>query len=99
MPTRPSILLTDPPLMAWGAGQILFARLIRRSDVLPKWVAWTATIAGAAGVLASLQSPPLGILLALLTVAGFAVWSLATGVCRCERGGPDPHADLLRKAC
>ena len=75
------ILLTDPPLMAWGAGQIFFARALRRTDVLPRWLAWTATVAGAAGVLASLQAPPVGVLLALLTVAGFAVWSAGAGVC------------------
>jgi hypothetical protein len=74
------ILLTDPPLMVWGAGQIFFGVLAWRGDVLTRWLAVTGIIGGVSGVLASLQAPPVGIALALLAVACFGVWACGTGI-------------------
>ncbi|HEY6910528.1 MAG TPA: hypothetical protein VI356_14210 [Myxococcales bacterium] len=74
------ILLTDPPLIAWGAGQIFFGVLAWKRDLLPRWLAAIAAVGGVSGVLASLQAPPLGVALALLAVACFGVWACGCGI-------------------
>jgi len=43
--------LTDPGLMAWGLGQLLFGVLAWRSGVLPNWVAVIGILGGVAGLL------------------------------------------------
>jgi hypothetical protein len=73
-----SFYLTDPGLMTWGLGQFLFGWLAWKGDVLPNGVAVIGMIGGAAGLLtlAVFQTP----MLALLQIACFGVWGLATGI-------------------
>ena len=73
-----SFYLTDPGLMAWGLGQLLFGWLAWRSGVLPNLVALVGIIGGAAGLLtlAVYQTGVLG----LVQIICFAVWGFATGV-------------------
>jgi Domain of unknown function (DUF4386) len=73
-----SFYLTDPPLMAWGLGQLLFGWLAWRSGILPSWLAVVGVIGGLAGLLT------LGVYqsnaLALLQLASFTVWGIGTGL-------------------
>jgi hypothetical protein len=72
--------LADPGLMAWGGGQLLFGWLARNSDILPHRLWLVAAVGGLASVLASLLLPALAIPLAVIALASFAVWGLATGI-------------------
>jgi len=69
--------LTDPGLMAWGLGQLLFGWIAWRSGVLPNWVAVVGIVGGAAGLL-TLAVYQTGVL-ALLQIGCFAVWGFASG--------------------
>jgi hypothetical protein len=71
--------LADPPLCAWGLGQVLFGWLAWRSHVLPNWLAIVGIIGGIAGLIASVDAPKDAVLLALLSMASFAVWGFTTG--------------------
>lgn len=73
-----SFFLTDPGLMIWGLGQFLFGWLAWRSRVLPRWVSAVGFASGGAGLLtlAVYRSA----VLALIQVAMFTVWSLATAI-------------------
>lgn len=70
--------LTDPGLMAWGLGQLLFGWLSWRGRTLPRWVSIIGLIGGAAGLLtlAVYQTA----MLAVLQLSCFAVWAFAIGV-------------------
>jgi hypothetical protein len=70
--------LTDPGLMAWGLGQLLFGWIAWRSAVLPNWLAVLGIVGGVAGLLtlAVYQTS----VLALVQLASFTVWAFATGV-------------------
>ncbi len=72
-----SFYLTDPGLMAWGLGQLLFSWLSWSSRALPRWTNVVGLIGGAAGLLtlAVYQTP----VLALLQLSCFAVWAFAVG--------------------
>ena len=69
--------LTDPGLMTWGLGQLLFGRLAWRSGILPDWVAVVGMVGGVAGLLtlAVYQTAVLG----LVQLLSFTVWCFATG--------------------
>ncbi|HEX7327627.1 MAG TPA: DUF4386 family protein [Casimicrobiaceae bacterium] len=69
--------LTDPGLMAWGLGQLLFGWLAWRGRALPRWTSVVGLVGGAAGLLtlAVYQTP----VLALLQLLSFAVWGFAVG--------------------
>jgi hypothetical protein len=71
-----SYTLSDPGLMTWGMGQVLFGWLAWRSSVVPNWLATIGLIGGFAGLFtdAVYQTP----ILALLEVACFAVWGFYT---------------------
>ena len=73
-----SFFLSDPGLMTWGLGMLLFGRLAWRSGILPNWLAIVGIVGGLAGLLTLLvyQTP----VLALLQFACFAVWGIAAGV-------------------
>jgi hypothetical protein len=73
-----SFFLSDPGLMTWGLGLLLFGRLAWKSDVLPDWLAIVGIVGGLAGLLTLVvyQTP----ILALLQFACFAVWGIAAGV-------------------
>lgn len=73
-----SYFLSDPGLMTWGLGSLLFGRLAWKSGVLPNGVAIVGMLGGLAGLLtlAVYQTP----VLALLQFACFAVWGIAAGV-------------------
>jgi hypothetical protein len=70
--------LTDPGLMTWGLGQLLFGALAWRSGVLPNWLAAVGILGGVAGLL-TLAVYQTGVL-ALLQTCCFAVWAFAAGV-------------------
>jgi hypothetical protein len=59
--------LTDPGLMAWGLGQLLFGWLAWRSSVMPNAYSLLGFLGGVSGILASLATPPLGPVFALAT--------------------------------
>jgi hypothetical protein len=71
--------LADPPLCAWGLGQVLFGWLAWRSHVLPNWLAIVGIIGGVACLIASVDASKDAVLLALLSIASFAVWGFTTG--------------------
>lgn len=73
-----SFILSDPGLMIWGLGMLLFGRLSWKSGILPDWLAIVGIVGGLAGLLTLLvyQTP----VLALLQFACFAVWGIAAGV-------------------
>lgn len=73
-----SFFLSDPGLMTWGLGMLLFGRLAWKSGILPNWLAIVGIVGGLAGLLTLLvyQTP----ILALLQFACFAVWGAVAGV-------------------
>lgn len=73
-----SFFLSDPGLMAWGLGFLLFGKLAWKSGVLPNSIAVVGIIGGVAGLLtlAVYQTP----VIALLQFLCFAVWSFAVSV-------------------
>jgi hypothetical protein len=73
-----SYYLTDPGLMVWGLGQVLFGSLAWKSRVLPNWLAVLGLIGGTAGLL-TLAVYQSGVL-ALVQIGTFAAWGLVTGV-------------------
>ncbi|HTU00226.1 MAG TPA: DUF4386 domain-containing protein [Candidatus Sulfotelmatobacter sp.] len=73
-----SLYLTEPGLMSWGLGQLLFGWLAWRSHVLPNWVSIVGSIGGIAGLL-TLAVYQAG-MLALVQLASFAVWGFATSI-------------------
>jgi len=78
-----SYYLTDPGLMIWGFGQLLFGWLAWKAKVLPNWLAVIGIIGGIAGLLtlAVYQSS----LLALLQISSFAIWGLTIGTILLKR--------------
>lgn len=73
-----SFFLSDPGLMTWGLGTLLFGRLAWKSGILPNWLAIVGMVGGLAGLLtlAVYQTP----VLALLQFACFAVWGITVGI-------------------
>lgn len=70
--------LTDPGLMAWGLGQLLFGWLAIRRGAFPRWINTVALIGGISGLLtlAVYQTA----VLAVVQLLSFAVWTLAIGL-------------------
>lgn len=71
-----SYYLTDPGLMIWGLGQLLFGRLAWTTKAWPRWIAITGFTGGIMGLL-TLAAYQSGIF-ALIQVICFAVWGFAT---------------------
>lgn len=71
-------LLTDPGLMAWGVGLLLYGGLLWRSGALPRSVVAVCLAGGVAGVLtlAVFETS----ILALVQLVAFAVLGLGAGV-------------------
>ncbi|MCC7113630.1 MAG: DUF4386 family protein [Burkholderiales bacterium] len=71
-------LLTDPGLMAWGVGLLLYGGLLWRSGALPRSVVAICLAGGVAGVLtlAVFETS----ILALVQLVAFAVLGLGAGV-------------------
>lgn len=73
-----SFFLTDPGLMTLGFGQMAFGALAWRGGAFPRWLAlvgWAGGIAGAL-TLAVYQTS----ILAIVQLAAFGTWGIATGV-------------------
>ena len=70
--------LTDPGLMAWGLGQVLFGWVAWRSGALPDWLAVVGLVGGIAGLLTPAVYRTS--LLALVQLSSFAIWGFATGI-------------------
>lgn len=68
--------LTDPGLMSWGLGQLLFGWLAWRSGVMPNWLAVVGIVGGVAGLftLGVYQTP----IMALLQITCFAIWAFSS---------------------
>jgi len=81
-----SFFLSDPALMTWGLGFLLFGKLAWRSGILPNWLAVLGLIGGSAGLLtlAVYQTP----MLALVQMVCFAVWAITVGVMLLQRRAP-----------
>lgn len=73
-------LLTDPPLMAWGLGQLIFASLAWDGRMIPRWLAVIGGLAGLGIVLGSVETPSQAIFLIAFGILAFAVWSLGVGI-------------------
>jgi hypothetical protein len=73
-----SFFLTDPGLMALGVGQLAFSLLAWRGRIFPRWLSVVGFVGGAAGALtlAVYQTSTL----AIVQLAAFATWGIATGV-------------------
>lgn len=70
--------MSDPALMIWGLGQLLFGYLLLSNSIFPKWVGIVTIIGGFAGVLtlAVYQTPILAILQMLTFVVLTGYFSL-----------------------
>jgi hypothetical protein len=80
-------LLSDPPLMAWGIGQLLFAWLAWIGPLLPRWLAVVGGLSGLGIVLGSLALPSLAMLLIAVGILAFAIWALGIGVIMMRQTG------------
>lgn len=70
--------MSDPALMVWGHGQLLFGYLFLTNSIFPKWMGVITVIGGVAGALtlAVYQTPLLAILQALTFVILTGYFSL-----------------------
>lgn len=70
--------MSDPALMIWGLGQLLFSFILLKQSTLPKWLAINTLIGGIAGILTLLvyQTP----ILALLQAISFVIFIIFFGV-------------------
>lgn len=73
-----SFFLSDPGLMTLGFGQFLFAWLAWNSEIVAKWLSVVGFIGGLAGLLTLVVYQTS--LLAIIQLAAFAVWGIATGL-------------------
>jgi hypothetical protein len=73
-------LLSDPPLMAWGVGQLLFAWLAWFGPLLPRWLAVVGGLSGLGIVVGSLALPSLAMPLIAFGILAFAIWALGIAV-------------------
>lgn len=80
-------LLTDPPLMAWGLGQMFFASLAWSSRIVPRWLSAVGGIAGLGFLLGSLDTPSQAIFLIAFGFLAFAIWAAGIGVAVLRRTG------------